>query len=236
MTTISKNNIYKDMDIPKAALLDWDETLAHTRSGVVEAIEHILKKYNKEPWDITKAKYRDTKKSLKENFPNFFGEDANEAYNEYLHYYMQYAYHKVYPMEYANDFLKLCNKKQIDLYIISNKEKSLLLKEVEFCFPNILFKKILGNGDAPENKPNPAPVFKALNNVAYSINKDNVWLIGDSKQDTECAYNANVQPVLLGKGKFMDKIYIKDKINSSLPLLVFDGFHDIIDYIENNSQ
>ena len=220
--------------MPKAVLLDWDDTLAHTRSSVVEAMECILKKYNKEPWDITKVKYRDTKKSLKENFPNFFGKDANRAYNEYLKYYIEYAYNKVYPMEKADEFLKLCNQKKIDLYIISNKEKSLLLKEVEFCFPNISFKKILGNGDAPLNKPNPAPVFVALDNVAYEVNRDNVWLIGDTKQDTECAYNAEIQPILLGKGKFMEDGYVKDKINSALPLLVFEGFNDIIAYIETD--
>ncbi len=216
--------------MPKAVLLDWDDTLAHTRSSVVEAMEYILKKYNKEPWDITKVKYRDTKKSLKENFPNFFGKDAQRAYDEYLKYYIEYAYNKVSPMEKANDFLKFCNQQKIDLYIISNKEKSLLLKEVEFCFPNISFKKILGNGDAPLNKPNPAPVFVALDNVAYEVNRDNVWLIGDTKQDTECAYNAEIQPILLGKGKFMEDGYVKDKINFTLPLLVFEGFNELIKY------
>lgn len=145
---------------------------------------------------------------------------------------MKYAYNKVSPMENANDFLKFCNQNKIDLYIISNKEKSLLLKEIEFCFPKISFKKILGNGDAPLNKPNPAPVFIALDDVAYKINKDNVWLIGDTKQDTECAYNADIQPILIGKGKFMEDGYIKNKINSSLPLLVFEGFKDIINYIQ----
>ena len=218
--------------MPKAVLSDWDDTLAHTRNAVVEALEYILKKYKKEPWNITKAKYRDTKKSLKENFPNFFGEDASRAYSEYLKYYTEYAYNKIYPMKNANNFLTFCNQNKIDLYIISNKEKSLLLKEVEFCFPNISFKKILGNGDALKNKPDPAPVFEALDNVTYEINKDNVWLIGDSKQDTECAYNAEIQPILLGKGKFMDDNYIKNKMNSSLPLLVFDGFKDIIDYMQ----
>ena len=222
--------------MPKAVLLDWDDTLAHTRNSVVEAMEYILKKYNKEPWNITKVKYRDTKKSLKENFPNFFGEDASRAYSEYLKYYTEYAYNKVFPMENANEFLKFCNQNKIDLYIISNKEKSLLLKEVEFCFSNISFKKILGNGDAPLNKPNPAPVFVALDDVTYEVNRDNVWLIGDTKQDTECAYNAEVQPILLGKGKFMEDGYVKDKMNSTLPLLVFDGFSDIIDYIKVNKQ
>ena len=67
------------MPFPKAILSDWDETLAHTRDAVVEALEYVLMQYNKEPWEITKTKYRDTSKSLKENFPNFFAEDADEA-------------------------------------------------------------------------------------------------------------------------------------------------------------
>ena len=220
--------------MPKAILSDWDETLAHTRDAVVEALEYVLMQYNKEPWEITKTKYRDTSKSLKENFPNFFAEDADEAYRQYLAYYVKYAYNKVYPMENADDFLKFCNQKDIDLYIISNKEKSLLLKEVEFCFPKIVFKKILGNGDALLNKPNPAPVFKALDNVKYQINKDNVWLIGDSKQDSECAYNANIQPVLFGRGNFMDEKYIREKTSSSLPLLRFSSFNEIIAYLQEN--
>ena len=217
--------------MPKAILSDWDETLAHTRDSVVEAMEFALKKYNKAPWNITKVKYRDTKKSLKENFPNFFGKDFQNAYDDYLEYYVKHAYNKVYPMEYAEDFLRLCNRNNIALYIVSNKEKSLLLKEVKACFPNIYFNKILGNGDALQNKPHPAPVFTALSNVNYEINKDNVWLIGDSKQDTECAYNAKIQPVLLGKGKFMEDEYLKSKINAPTPLMVFNSFKEIINFL-----
>ena len=63
------------MKLPKAILFDWDETLAHTRDCVVEAMEYVLKKYRKESWNITKKRCRDPKKSLKDNFPNFFGDD-----------------------------------------------------------------------------------------------------------------------------------------------------------------
>ncbi len=219
--------MYSTTKKPKAILLDWDETLAHTRNCVVESIEYTLKKYNKEPWNITKNKYRDTKKSLKENFPNFFGKNANTAYNEYIEHYTQNSLNKVYPMEDANKFLTICTQQNIDLFIISNKEKSLLTKEVAICFPHIPFKKILGNDDATLNKPDAAPVFEALRHTKYEINKDNIWFIGDSKQDIECAYNACIQPILLGKGNFMDNNYVKDKANSSFPLLAFKNFNEI---------
>ncbi len=213
--------------LPKAILFDWDDTLAHTRTAVVEAMEYILKKYGREDWDTTKNKYRDTSKSLKENFPNFFGEEANQAYTDYLEYYIQNAYNKVVPLEGAKDFLQSCLHKNIKLYIISNKEKSLLLREVAFCFPKIPFTSILGNGDAKHNKPYPDLVYAALANTDYEINKENIWLIGDTKQDTECAYNAGIQPILLGKGKFMDETYIKDKIHAQPSLWRFDNFKDI---------
>lgn len=217
----------------KAILFDWDDTLAHTRPAVVDAMEYVLSKYGKESWDITKTKYRDTQKSLKENFPNFFGTQANEAYQDYLAYYTNNGYSKVVACEGASDFLQWCNKKKIDIFIISNKEKSLLLKEVAFCFPDISFSKILGNGDAPQNKPAPIPVFVALKKVEYPIDKNNVWLIGDTKQDTECAYNAGIQPVLLGKGKFMNDDYIKSKKDS---LLIFNNFYQIRTYLSNNFE
>jgi phosphoglycolate phosphatase len=226
--------------MPKTIIFDWDDTLAHTRPAVVEAMEYVLKKYNKEPWEITKTKYRDTKKSLKENFPNFFGDQAQEAYQDYLNYYTSHGYSKVTPLENANSFLRMCNNKNIDIYIISNKEKSLLQKEVSFCYPTIKFKNILGNGDAANNKPSADPVYKALENSKSSINKNNVWLIGDTKQDTECAYNAGVQPMLLGKGKFMQDDYIKDKQKTSTPIVVFNNYEEIISYtskvIENESN
>ena len=218
---------------PKAVLFDWDGTLAETRSAVVDSMEYVLAYYHKEPWDITKAKYRDTTKSLKENFVNFFQEDAFDAYQLYIKYYENNGYNKIKPIDNANHFIKLCKNQDIDLYVISNKERKLLIKEILYCYPDIKFKKVLANGDAIRNKPFPDPVFAALNDVFYPINRQNVWLVGDSKQDTECAFQASVFPILLGKGKFMDDDYISMKTKSDKPLLVVSNFAELIQWMEN---
>lgn len=217
--------------MPKAIIFDWDDTLAHTRNAVVDSMEYVLDKYKKEPWDIIKKKYRDTTKSLKDNFPNFFGKDAEKAYNDYLIYYEKNGYNKVTPLENAEEFLNIAQKLDIDLYIVSNKDKRLLLKEINYCFPKIIFKNVLANGDAGNSKPAPDPVYKALQGEVFSINRNNVWLVGDSKQDTECAYNANVLPILIGTGKFMDDCYIQDKLNSSEPLILIKNFIDLINFL-----
>lgn len=213
---------------PKAILFDWDGTLAETRAAVVCAMEYTLSQYKKEPWEITKQKYRDTTKSLKENFPNFFGEEYKQAYETYLTYYQKFAIKQIRPIVNAELFLRQCTKNNIEIYIISNKEKSLLLQEVKQCFPKVIFKNILGNGDAPQNKPAPAPVYTALAEVPYQINKENVWLIGDSKQDTACASAANILPVLIGNGKFMENSEVRQQLTNN-QIIQIQGFNELIE-------
>lgn len=89
---------------PRAVLFDWDGTLAETRPAVVAAMEHTLAAYGREPWDETKRKYRDTSKSLKENFPNFFGEESARAYADYLAYYREHGMQRIVPAPGAADF------------------------------------------------------------------------------------------------------------------------------------
>lgn len=84
------------MEKPKLVIFDWDDTLAKTRNAVVKAMNYILKLYNLPEWDIIKEQKRDKNKSLKENFPNFFGEtEAKNAYQKYLDCYNKEVYKKV---------------------------------------------------------------------------------------------------------------------------------------------
>ena len=212
------------MKKPKLVIFDWDDTLAKTRNAVVKAMNYILKLYNLPEWDIIKEQKRDKNKSLKENFPNFFGEEeAKNAYQKYLDYYNKEAYKEVKKIDNADKFLEDLVNNNIQIAIISNKEKSLLLREVESCFPQIKFNHILGNGDAEHNKPAPDPVYKVMENYDFELNSKNVWLVGDTKQDTDCALNAKCQPMLMGKGKFMDEEYLK--IHKEVKL--FNSFEEI---------
>ena len=211
--------------LPKLIIFDWDDTLANTREAVVNAMNYVLSLYNLPEWEIIKKEKRDTKKSLKENFINFFGkENEKEAYEKYLNYYINNSYNLVQPTNYSEDFLKFCNKKNINVAIISNKDKKLLNKEVEKCFKNIKFYQVLGNGDAVRNKPAPDPVFKLVENFDFDLNENDVWLVGDTKQDTECALSSNCKPILIGKGKFMEDDYLTKNNN----ILVINSFNELI--------
>ena len=68
--------------MPQVILFDWDETLAHTRSAVVDAMQYVLKKYGKAPRETAKRKYRHTTKSLKQNSPHISQDTADKAYKD----------------------------------------------------------------------------------------------------------------------------------------------------------
>ena len=120
---------------PKAILFDWDSTLAQTKATVIKALEQTLAHFHQEPWEKLKH-LRQPMLALKDNFPLIFKENSAEAYRFYL---------KVYQPKLttasigAAKFLAECLAQNIDLYIISNKEKSLLQTEVSLCYPNIPF-------------------------------------------------------------------------------------------------
>lgn len=218
---------------PEIIAFDWDNTLALNREVVVSAMNKVLSKYGKAEWDIIKKEKRDKNKSLKENFINFFGEDLEkQAYNDYLNFYNEFNYLLQAP-ENAKEFLKILNDKNIKIIIVSNKERKLLLDEIKVLYNDIKFYKIMANGDSEKNKPDPAPIFKALEELNIEINYNNVWLIGDSNQDIDCAYNANIQPILYGKGKIADTEYFEEKKKATPPMWQIFDFKDIIEIINN---
>lgn len=221
----------KTLKKPKAIIWDWDNTLAENRDVVVGAMNIVLTKYGKEEWEITKKKYRDPNKSLKENFVNFFGQEEKEAYEFYLQNYIKFN-GLIKSAKNSLKLLKLINTTDVKSVIISNKEKSLLLMEIETLFKDIDFFKIMGNGDSEKNKPDASPIIKSLEDTGIEINPENVWLVGDSKLDVDCAYNSNIQPILVGKGNFAVAEFFEEKKKANPPLQQIMDFAEMIELFE----
>lgn len=208
---------------PDAVIFDWDETLAQTRELVVASIQSTLDSYNLGSWDTVKKEKRDTAKSLKENFPNFFGVYAPQAYELYLNTYRQNFERGLLASPAAQETVQYLKDLGVRLFIVSNKEKGLLEEEVKYLFPDSPFNRILGNGDAEYNKPHPAPVYAALKDTGVDTAKDEVWLVGDSRQDTDCALAAGCLPILIGEGKFIGEDYWAGNANTK-KIYTFEDF------------
>ncbi len=214
---------------PQAVIFDWDNTLALNRDVVVGAMNKTLAKYGKDDWETIKKEKRDKNKSLQENFVNFFGAELEkQAYEDYLNFYNEFNSLLKAP-DNAKDMLKLLTDNEIKVIIVSNKERSLLLDEINVLYSDIDFFKIIANGDSKKNKPDASPVFKSLENTDIKINPKNVWIIGDSNQDIDCGYNAGIQPILYGKGKLVEAEYFKEKMKAIPPMQQIMDFKEIIE-------
>ncbi len=220
----------QNLQKPQAIIFDWDNTLALNRDVVVSAMNKVLAKYGKDEWEIIKKEKRDKNKSLKENFVNFFGDELEkQAYEDYLNFYNEFNNLLKAP-DNAKEMLELLVNKGIKVIIVSNKERSLLLDEINVLYSDINFFKIMANGDSEKNKPDAAPIFKSLENTGIEINPRNVWIIGDSNQDIDCGYNAGIQPILYGKGKLAEAEYFEEKKKATPPMQQIMDFKEIIEF------
>jgi phosphoglycolate phosphatase len=62
------------------------------------------------------------------------------------------------------------------------------------------FARLVGATDAIADKPDPAPIHLALEGSGIAAGPE-VWYVGDTAVDIECALNAGCVPVLLGPAK-----------------------------------
>jgi len=185
---------------PKAIVFDWDGTLADTRSTVVACLSKILESYDLPSWESVK-KARDLNQSLKDSFPVIFGDQWKAAYGRYVDLYLSVFKSKVHLFPGVRETLEWLAKSQVNLLVISNKEKAILLQESAYFLPNRPFWKLFGYGDASENKPSAKPVEAAFEHSDILVNSSNVWFVGDSLQDIECAYAANCLPIYIGNNQ-----------------------------------
>ena len=85
----------------------------------------------------------------------------------------------------------------IYLGVVSNKTGELLRREIGRLGWTELFGSIVGAGDAPFDKPACEPVRLALAPSGVPAGQE-VWFVGDTAIDMECAANSGCVAVFLG--------------------------------------
>ena len=106
---------------------------------------------------------------------------------------------KLFPNAY--DVLKKINSMNILISIISNTETVFLKRIIKTLnIDKFIFNVVGISEDKTIKKPNKETVEQALfgSNI-NEINSENIWMIGNSYQDIQTAYNANIRPVIFGK-------------------------------------
>ena len=80
----------------------------------------------------------------------------------------------------------------------------------KFDMQKDFFTVLVGNQEAPNPKPDPEPILKALETINYQGDKKDVCYVGDSYNDCLAAINAGVVPILLDRNhEYQDAPYLK---------------------------
>jgi phosphoglycolate phosphatase len=182
---------------PKAIIFDWDNTLVDTWPLIHYAIDKTMVEMNREPWGLEKV--RDTvHKSMRESFPEIFGDNWQKAGEIYKNAYRSSNLDKLVFLPNALELINTIEKQGILQFVVSNKIGTTLRKEAESLGVEKKFFSLIGASDTIADKPSRHPVEFALIGSDLDPSKDEIWFVGDTITDLECAYNSRCRPIIVG--------------------------------------
>ena len=180
---------------PKAIIFDWDNTLVDSWSTIHDANNAALVAMGQEPWTRAQSETR-IRKFLPEAYPDLFGDRWEEARDVYYSHVRANHLSELAVLAGRTDMLGAIDDAGIYMSIVSNKDGELLRAEVAHLGWTSFFGAIVGANDAARAKPAPEPIHLSLEPSNVAAGRE-VWFVGDTDIDMECAIASGVVPVLL---------------------------------------
>jgi phosphoglycolate phosphatase len=181
---------------PRAILFDWDNTLVDNWGAIHEALNLTLAAMGHPTWTYDETRLR-VQRSLRDSFPQMFGERWPEARDIYYQSFSDVHLQTLQPMPGAAALLEELAASGLYLAVVSNKTGGFLRLEAKQLGWERHFSRLIGATDAPKDKPAVEPVDLALGDSGIQRNAT-VWFVGDGAVDVECARNAGISAVLVG--------------------------------------
>lgn len=188
MTTVS-------LPRPRALIFDWDNTLVDTWAVITTCYNATFAHFDMPPWTEADTRQR-AHQSLRNAFPVLFGDRWEEARAVFFRTFDIVHLERLRPREGAEAMLAALAARGLYLAVVSNKTGSALRKEVVHLGWDRFFGKVVGATDAARDKPAGDPVALALQPSTLAAN-ENVWFVGDTAVDLECAHHTGCLAVLM---------------------------------------
>ncbi len=212
---------------PAAVIFDWDNTLVDTWPVIHDSMNTTLEHMGFPLWSIDETKER-VRRSLREAFPDLFGDRWEKARDIFYERFRKIHLERLEVLDGAENLLQSLHDKDIYLGVVSNKSGENLRREADHLGWCGYFGRIVGAMDAKNDKPAIEPVIMALQGSEIEPGSD-VWFVGDTKIDMECAYNSGCLPILMRNlppkpqefGEFMPELHFSscDMLTTLAPKL-----------------
>ena len=181
--------------LPRAVIFDWDNTLVDTWPVIHDAMNTTLAAMGHAPWTIDQTRDR-VRKSLREAFPPMFGARWREAREIFYRRFDAIHLRELAVCEGAEALIVALRRREVPLGVVSNKMGRNLRREAGHLGWERYFSRLVGATDAARDKPAIDPVELALAAAGVEHGPD-VWFVGDTAIDLECAHNAGCTGILV---------------------------------------
>ena len=197
-------------------LFDLDGTLVDTAPDLMNAHNHVMKKFGyetKSTEDIRNLVGKGTKsligRSVWGQAKKEFGKVDNneikkEMVSEFINYYAKNIANESKLINGVLDFLKWCKKNNISMGVCTNKQDYLavdLLKKINIYG---YFEYVAGSNTFDYCKPDPRHLTDIIEILQGDLKKS--LMIGDSETDSSAAKAANIPFILLEDGYTEKKV------------------------------
>lgn len=186
----------KTLPKPQAVIFDWDNTLVNTWPIIHGALAKTFSEMGQEAWSFEQVKAR-VRKSMRDSFPEIFGDNWEKAAEKYQAHYRANHLEQLQALPQAQEVLEVVKKLGLYSVVVSNKKGVNLREEAQYLGWTRFFDNIVGANDAARDKPFADPVHLALADSGFEPAED-IWFIGDSEIDLECALNTGCTAILYG--------------------------------------
>ena len=237
MLNLEKNfQAFENLKKPDAIIYDWDNTLVDTWPLIQSAINSTMRATNREEWSVEKV--RDSvHKSMRESFPEIFGNDWERAGEIYKKAYHDINIARISLLKNSLELLNFVKTLNIPQFLVSNKIGITLRKEVKKLQLENLFFSLVGAQDANSDKPSREPVDFALNGSEIDTKKHYIWFVGDTIADVECAHNSGAVPIIYGHSdnkisKTIDQKILENGFDNKGAVAVYFDHQQLIDILK----
>ncbi|MTI10061.1 HAD family hydrolase [Curvivirga aplysinae] len=180
---------------PKAIVFDWDNTLVNTWPVIHKSLEETYLAFDKKPMTMDEVK-SNVKYSLRDSFPDIFHDEWEKARDIFYDTFEKVHLEELQKLEGADIFLNDLKSLDIPISLVSNKTGKYLRQEAKHLEWDELFHRMIGAGDAENDKPAIDPLYLALEETNLELNEA-IWFVGDSEVDIKIAENAGCTGILL---------------------------------------
>lgn len=208
----------------KGILFDLDGTLLYTNDLVIKSFQHTLKNVLNQ--DVTK-----------EEIIPYFGEPLLDTLNRYSSEkieeltttYRAYNHEnhdeltKIFPG--VKEGLKSLKNEGYLLGVVTAKINPVAKRGLDLFDIYPYFDTFIGAYDTEKHKPNPEPIFKALENL--KLKPEEVLMVGDTPFDILCGKNAGVSTAIVNYSE-----HTKEKLLKYEPDYFIDSFLDLVDLLK----